>query len=319
MDYQHRWISSKKDEVEDFVYRHGSPFQSYAFLKAVGKDYECQIVENDRRELQAVTPLVKIRKYGRRAYYIPNYTYQFGPVIPSSCQDTEGVLVHILTHLPPSGFYDFKLPLGKQARDVFRQMGFTLSKMKSHWVDKEDAYELSTLSSDKRRDIRKLLKEEKRGNIRIIENREDNIEKILWLWKRTGKRSAFDIHRDKVGRILKAGLPHYNNVIEDKKGRALSGTFCPYNERIMYHMIGAGIRVEDSLLSRTHMLALYRAIQQAQNQGLHFDTEGSMISGVAKFYQRMGAAPIALYRAQKANDLYFRFLKMVKDLKGSAT
>lgn len=296
-----------------FFREYGSVFHQYSYLKNTGQKYKCIVVCENGNEIIGALPLVKSNKNKLKAYHTPPYTHLFGPVIHS---DYKGkyfdILNAILKSLPPSGHYDFKMYLEQEDITPWLANGFTISSSQTHIVPMGVDYSLSTLSKDKRRDVKKLLKALDSEQISLFENDNNSNDIIRELWLKTASRSGFSSHENVLRKILHSEVQNYTNLVVDCYGSPLAGSFCPYDNHNMYHVIGANIRVEDPLLRRANFLSLYKAISFANSNGLNFDTEGSNIAGVSDYYRRMGAQPKLIYRAQKSPSLYYQLLRAGK-------
>jgi hypothetical protein len=310
-------IEKKKNlEIESFIEQYGSVFHSYDYIRLLGTDYRCVTVKSQSENILAVLPLVKTRRHYLNAYHIPPYTYQFGPVLDDSLDVNEGKIVKLLLqNLPKSGHFDFKTFLPNQDVLVFKELGWSVSVLQTHIVAEKQSYGIEQLNDSKKRELNKLQSAERAGRIKLIENKLSNLNVIQELWKETALRAGFDPKSGITQRILNSGLPNYNNIIVDDRGTPLCGSFCLKDEFTVYHLISANRRVEDKLLSKANVLALYKSIKFANDRGLTFDTEGSSIPGVAQFYRFMGAQPKFIFRVQKSPSLYYQFIRWLAQLR----
>jgi hypothetical protein len=318
-----RLISGKSHEVESFVEEYGTPFHSFTFLNMVGVDYKCIVCETEDNKIMAVLPLVYCTKYRLKAFHIPPYTYQFGPVIhPNFQKPFSEVFDMLIKVLPSAKHYDFKLKLDEQDLLAFIQNGFSTSVAQTHLIDRDVDYGKACLNGTKRRYLNKLFKYQKEGKLYIEENKQENLKFLLELQNETAERSRFNSREGVLEKIFNSGVKAYNNVVFDANGHPLSGAYCPYDKSTMYHLIGASVRVDDTTLNKSNILSVFSAVSHANSQNLDFDFEGSSIPGIANFYRMMGAKPKVVYRAQKTSSLYYqglRFFEQVKREKGIKT
>jgi hypothetical protein len=68
-----------------------------------------------------------------------------------------------------------------------------------------------------------------------------------------------------------------------------------------YYLIGGRIAGEDGVSA--HALLLDKAIDEASHRGHDFDFEGSMVPGIAQFFQTFGASPVPYPRVRKFSGM----------------
>ena len=300
---------SKTPQIETFLEKYGTIFHKFDYLNAVGKDYYCIWASAGKDSVIGALPIVITRKIGLKAYFIPPFTPRFGPVISEAYEKNKGEIVgSLLNNLPRSLFFDFKFSLGDQDILPFKENGFKTIVNQTHQFTSDHIYDIGCLSKDKKRDINKLSLLRAAGDILVSENNPSNNAEILELWIKTSERAKFKTNVRILKNIMDSDISYYSNIIFNKEGSALAGTFCPYDKYTMYHLIGASKRFQDSLFNRANLFSLYLAIKDANNKGLNFDFEGSNIPGIANFYRLMGGEPRLVYRAQKTSTIFRRIL-----------
>lgn len=303
-------------KVENFIQQYGTVFHQFNFLTAVGDNYVCYVIKDILTEnIKGVLPLVKTVKFGLKSYHIPPYAYQFGPVVcANSIKQKEHFLSILLKKVKNNSQIDFKSKIENGDIIPFKHVNYSIEALQTHIFSSGKLFDLSVISSDKRRDIKKLLKLHDQGEIRIIENDETALDHVLFLWDKTAKRAKFNPHSKRLKNIINSKIKYYCNSIVDSKGNPLAATYCPYDKNTMFHLIGASGMVEDKLLARANILSLYNAILFANKNKLDFDFEGSNISGVANFYRSMGGDPVIIHRIQKTRSLFYNLLKGLKNI-----
>jgi hypothetical protein len=305
----------KCHKTELFFKEYGSVFHSYEYLIHVGDDYICFTIEEDEIVLAAL-PLIKTMKNRLKSYHIPPHIHLFGPVINSNYQDKSYDLIKILLQsLPNADHYDFKI---YNNGDVlpFIHNGFTTFSVQTHFLPLKKTLDvLDLVKKDKKRDIINLEKLLNKGEIKIIENDIQLHSHFLVLWKKTSERAKFDSNLNTLNKLLNSNVPFYSNLIFDKEGRPIAGTYCPKDNKNMYHILSMGIRSEQKLLSRANILSIYYALKYASENHLNFDFEGSSLPGVAQFYRMMGGEPMTMVRAQRSASIYYQLLRFGKTLK----
>ena len=101
---------NKTPRIETFLEKYGTIFHKFDYLNAVGTDYYCIWASVDKDSIIGALPIVITKKIGLRAYFIPPFTYQFGPVISDNyAKNKDEIVGLLLKNLPRSVFYDFKL------------------------------------------------------------------------------------------------------------------------------------------------------------------------------------------------------------------
>ncbi len=301
---------NKTSRIETFLEKYGTIFHKFDYLKSVGEDYYCVWASTDKDSVIGALPIVITKKIGLKAYFIPPYTYQFGPVISEDYEKNKGEIIgSLLKNLPRSLFFDFEFFLGDQDLLPFNENGFAVIVNQTHRFTSDHIYNTSYLSKNKKRDVNKFCLLRDAGDILVSENDPSNNEKILELWIKTAERAKFNPHARILKNIMDSDIPYYSNIILNKGGAVLAGTLCPYDKYTMYHLISASQRSHDSLLNRTNLFSLYLATNYANSKGLNFDFEGSNIPGVARFYRMMGGEPRLVYRAQKTPTIFHRILR----------
>ncbi len=305
------------NKIELFISEKGTLFQQYSFLNAVGEDYICYVViEEISKKIVGVLPLVKTSKFGLKSYHIPPFTYQFGPVFSNLKIKEKNIIIGmLLNEIRKNNQIDFKIHIDDNNVLPYKIANYSIEANQAHIFYHTEKYDVNNLDKDKRRDLRKLQLLAEKEEIKIIENSSLAIDHILDLWNKTSKRSKFNPHVDLLKKIIDSRTNYYTNIILDKNNNPLAGTFCPYDKKTMYHLVGASIRVEDKLLSRANIYSLYSAVKNANSSGLNFNFEGSNIEGISSFYRSMGAESIIVNRIQNTKSIYYRSLKGLKKIR----
>lgn len=306
-------FTKQSEVVSDFLKNFGAIFQTVDYLSIVSTIDGFLTIKKE--DLIAVLPLAKTKKNHLTAYHIPPYTHLFGPVIHPNYQDKYYEIVDaLLTALPHSGHYDFKIYLNEQDVIPWLVNGFTVTTGQTFVVPDTLDYSIRSIHSSKRRDLKKLMTLLDDSKITIKEGKEC-FKDLLYLQELTGQRGQFKIRKETLKNILWQ-LPDVNKfgfVVYDHNEEPISGTLCPYDKITTYLLINASKRINDKILNMSGTLTSYLAVKKANEMGLSFDFEGSSIPGVAKFYRMMGGQPRLIYRAQKSPSLYYRLLRSGKN------
>ena len=101
-------------------------------------------------------------------------------------------------------------------------------------------------------------------------------------------------------------LPSVVSVLLQKNAGSLSFIFrdetpvgsmlTAWDSTMSYYIAGGRIASEDSVSA--HALLMHAAITDAHHHGRSFDFEGSMVPGIANFFQSFGAKPIPYYQVK---------------------
>lgn len=299
----------------------GTIFHTTSWLKKFGKELIVAVVQKEGMIIGGMAT-VKSKKFGQTGYHIPPYTPFFGPLFNlengnGSVNDHEQLeLLEFVLGKLNSAHIDFKMLPAQINVLNYNRLGFSLQVLQSYVVDNAAIYDLNSVHGSKSRYIKKLLKAINKEEI-FIEEGKNVVGDILALQEITGERGKFNPRMELLKKLCNELHPgqYEAMVVRNKEGLAVSGAFCPRDKKAMYHLINASRRVDDKLLDKVNLLTTYLMAKKANEAGLIFDFEGSMIPGIANFYQQMGGKPQHRYRAQKSRSLFFQVLRFLKQVR----
>ncbi len=102
----------------------------------------------------------------------------------------------------------------------------------------------------------------------------------------------------------------------DENGRVHGGIYLIYGPYACYYLIGA---VDPSLKDQGAMsLLMWKGIEKAQQKGLIFDFEGSMIEPIERFFRSFGAEQVPYHQVSKTSSLISKSRKALKILRGTS-
>lgn len=106
---------------------------------------------------------------------------------------------------------------------------------------------------------------------------------------------------------IKALLPGLVDILYKKhqgeillvhhKSKIIAGALIGWDNGRRYYLSGGRLPGEEG--ASAHSLLMHHAITQAQKHAQDFDFEGSMVPGIANFFQSFGAHPLSFYQLRK--------------------
>ena len=148
---------------------------------------------------------------------------------------------------------------------------------------------------------------------------EEGIEEteLIHLLQQTSERKGFDARSALAASlVMKADHSFAKKiVIRSQEHGPIAFGFFPYDNKAVYNLINASVRITDPVLKTINLLLLYQAIAFALNTGRTFDFEGSMLPGIEAFCRLMGGRQVPVYRVQRSSSLRFSLLRAAKQIK----
>ncbi len=313
-----KYIKEKTEDIEKFIWENGTVFQQYNFLIAVGADYLCLVLEEENtKDIYGILPLVKTNKLGLYSYHIPPFAYQFGPVFSKSMNyETSKLFNFFYEELKSNHQLDFKFFINNQNISYYKNLNFSVEANQTFIIKKDSEFNLSKIHTSKRRYLKKLLTLLERNEIKVKTD-QSCIKDLLEIYKINADEVGFKSNLKYLKRLTENldDDQYFIHVLYSNEGKALAGTFCPYDRNSVYYLINASIKSDDKLLKNINILSTYLSIQKAREMNLDFDFEGSNILGVANYYQMMGGEHKINFRIQKTKSIYYNLLKGLKKIK----
>jgi len=303
----------------DFVDRHpaGTVFHTTGWLTLIDPAIEIIAVLADDNII-AGAALVKTTKHKISGYHIPPYTQYFSPLYmhdKGSLTEEHECIKAILEKIKDANHIDFKLPKGHQSILPYHWKGFESAVSITHIIEADLPAYLANLNKNKLRELKKLQSMQASGEI-IVEHDIKEPE-LVHLLQQTSERKGFDARSAFAAKLVMKAADTFARkiVIRSKEHGLLAFGFFPYDNKAVYNLINASVRVKDPVLKTINLLLLYQAIEFALNSGRTFDFEGSMLPGVESFCRLMGGKQVPVYRVQKSPSLRYSLLKAARQIK----
>lgn len=315
----------RKEEFEkwnDFVDKHpaGTIFHKTIWLQLIGQHIDIYAVLNEE-EIIAGVALIKTTKFKITGFHIPPYTQYFSPLYKTggkgknSLTEEHASIKSLLEKINNSAQVDFKLPRGHQSILPYHWKGFETSVTITHIITGGLDDYLNNLNKNKLRELKKLQQLVASGDISIEQEIKEN--ELLHLLQQTSERKGFDAKSTLVTKLVMTADDSFAKrfVIRSREHGLLAFGFFPYDNKAVYNLVNASVRITDPVLKTVNLLLLYQAIEFALNTGRTFDFEGSMLPGVEAFCRLMGGTQVPVYRVQKSSSLMFSLLRAAKQIK----
>ena len=311
----------KNEEIEawnSFVDENpaGTVFHKTDWLQLIDPHIEI-IAIWENQQIKAGVALIKTKKNGVAGYHIPPYTQYFSPLYADKVSLTEAheYINAILNEIRTAKHIDFKLPRGHQSILPYHWKGFESSVSITHIITGTLAAYLAALNKNKARELKKLQAMVASGDLLI--EQEIKEDELVGLLQKTSERKGFDAKTTlAVNLVMKAGDSFAKKfAIRSKEHGLIAFGFFPYDNKTVYNLINASVRITDPVLKTVNLLLLYQAIEFALNSGRTFDFEGSMLKGVEAFCRLMGGTQAPIYRVQKSSSLRYGLLRAANQIR----
>ena len=310
----------KKLEQDDFnlwdhyVLNHpeGTIFHTTNWLSRINPEIEVY-VQMKEEVIEGGIALIKTTKNKCKGYHIPPYTPYFGPLFGNTEREKQFFSLNtyykfcadLLKSIPKSGHYDFKVSNSFHNILPFHWKGFQTSVLATYTIQKSLEDYLKQLNKNKYRELKKLLAEEKAGNIKVIEDQ--RLPEIVSLLETTAKRKNFKSNASIVKQLFEKPDSSFMKtfLIESKDLGVISAGLFLFDNKRVYNLLNVSKDIDHPVYKTINLLTLYKGISFALDSNRIFDFEGSMIKGVESFYRLMGGTHTPLYRLQKSKFYYF--------------
>lgn len=323
MSVKARLLKSNEFTLWDqYVDRHpaGTIFHKTGWLKLVGYDLQVITVWIDEKIIAGVA-LVSTVKTKIKGYHIPPYTQYFSPLYghpeskKNSITEEHECIQILLEKIKSAKHIDFRLPGGHQSILPYHWKGYESVVNITYVINGTLEAYLSGLNKNKLRELKKLQGLVETGELQV----ESNISEtdLAHLLKQTSERKGFNARTDLAIKLVMQSDASFAKkmVIRSREHGIMSFGFFPYDNKAVYNLINASVRVNDPVLKTVNLLLLYQAIEFALNSGRKFDFEGSMLPGVESFCRLMGGKQVPVYRVQKSGSLIYSVLRAAKQIK----
>ncbi|MEO6488677.1 MAG: hypothetical protein ABIO04_01960 [Ferruginibacter sp.] len=304
-----------------FVGEHpgGTIFHKTSWLSLINSQVEIFVIRMDHNILAGVA-LIKTSKNGVSGYHIPPYTQYFGPLYnnpdrKNSSLTEEHECISLLLETIHAKHVDFRLARGHQSVLPYYWKGFETSVAITHTIAETKQEYLKCLNKNKIRELNKLLLMKESGEL-IVDAAISEME-LSHLLQQTSVRKGFNANTKLVLSFVTRSDASFAKkiVIRSRQHGLIAFGFFPFDQRGVYNIINASVRISDPVLKTINLLLLYEAIEFALDNGKIFDFEGSMLPGVEAFCRLMGGKPVPVYRVQKSSSLQYSLLRAAHQIK----
>jgi hypothetical protein len=170
-------------------------------------------------------------------------------------------------------------------------------------------------SSNKRREIKKLMELQEKGLLEVIAYPEDEL-----VWNIVNEHAAEkDFPRDReifLKLFTRENPSIFSLGLIYKPMGYVAASVCAFDQRVMYNMINASVTRVPKEIRTITLLLLHELLKEAHKRNLVFDCEGSMLKGVEFFYRDIGGKQTPVYDLVKSPSAVNSLIRAVKQLRG---
>jgi len=313
-----------KDEYEiwdDFVSKHakGNIFHTSKWLRNQSGEFKIIVIKEDSI-IVAGFAFIVTKKAWVSGIFKPPYTPYFHPLIKEISRDGNSEKeIEILTKiLKEIAKYNTSLIFDSNTKYFFpyQNHGFKISPKVNYTVD--PSLFMTSIAKRKKSSINKYIKEQNKGNLKIVED--FNINEVLSLWIEFGKSKSLNVYKDLLFEIFNSESKFTNwgcVKIFSKEEKLLAAGLYLFDDKKLYNLIPI---VNYQILSNKEKnigdYLYYKLSIIAEDKGLILDYEGSDVEGVEKMYRRLGGSLDLKHTATKFNSIMnlIYFLNRIKNL-----
>lgn len=322
MKYEISLLSRQEYNLwNDYVDQHpqGTVFHKTHWLELLNPSVEVYAALVDGRIYGGVG-LIKTRKRGVTGYHRPQFAQYFSPLFGNpevtkySLNKEHQFIEQLLKKLPKVGHYEFKFHWGHHSILPYHWHGYTSEIGIDHlkYVTENDP--MDDFSSNKRRELKKLLELKNNGVVRVI-NRPDE-EEVWQIVREHAARKDFMRERGVFSKIFNPDLDFIHSIgLQHETGGLVSVAICTVDNKAMYNLINASKSDVAADVKTLSLLLLYELLLEASKRELIFDFEGSMLRGVEFFYRDLGGEQVGIYGIQKSPSLLFSMIRALKQVR----
>lgn len=305
-------------EWDSFVESHpnGTIFHTSYWLRIISQDIEIYVKRDYNKIIYGIA-LISTKKMGIKGFHIPPLTQYFGPLTNTSngLSNEHHQLLEILSSLPKSNHFDFKLTTGHHSTLPFYWTGFECLVTLTYKIDCSIDEYWEKMNKNKKRELKKILTLIERGEIEVCDV--IDINSLNELLDKTEKRGNYHTDRQLFFKLFNSAKSSFIKIVavKSKTHGFISFGLFPYDSKAVYNLVNFSARMEDPVLKTINLLTLHSGIEFALNTGRVFDFEGSMLKGVETFNRLMGGSQAPIYRVQKSPSLIYSFMRALQQIK----
>lgn len=311
------------EEINKVLFERGldlemNVFQNPFWLSALsGGKFDSYLCWYRGEELIGLFNVIRTSKMRVNGLHIPPFTHTFAPII-ANCLSNKvyyKVIDDLLLLLSKENVVDLKMSIRHTNILPYRWNGYQCNVLANYVIENDfDAY-MGQLNKNKKREYNKLVSLIDSGELEILNEVDE--KDFLSLFTKTSERSGFKANLTALSELLRnrENFPSKLLAVRSKKYGLISIGFFPYDDKTVYNVINASLRVDDAILKTVNLILLIEGIKFALDSDRVFDFEGSMLQGVSSFYELMGGEQVPVYRISKSKSLVFSALRAIKQIK----
>ncbi len=301
-------IYLKNEEIDvkkwDQCIHHSLNGIAYAYswyLNIVAPEWEALILD----DYKAVFPLTQNKKYGLHYLFQPFFTQQLGIFSPNLLNEK---IIRLLLNKIPSKYRYIDINLNTQ--NTLTDSKFFITKKVTHHLDLIADHQQIQVGYTT--NLKRNIKKAKQANIQILKN--GNPEALVKLFVNNQGRKIKGLKRKDYFKLTP--------IIYEATYKGMGETWAAYDQNNdlcagifflkSHHKVISLIIASNSTAQKHGAIAFIfnSFIQAYQEKNLTLDFEGSMISGIARFYKSFGATEV-IYQNIKLNSLPW-YIKLIK-------
>ena len=284
-----------------------------------GKQWDVLISYDNKGEIQAVLPYLLGKRAWMKYIIMPQQT-QLGGIwisdatladnkkrIAEICQD----FAHQLAEMKLCYYYQ-QYCIGSIAVEAMRALGFKAKERVTYRIEDISDTEklLESFSKNKRRQLQKAQA--------LHVDKQMNAEEFYRYHSRCLRAQGKPINYTREFLLVlerKTARAQQSQIISicNKENQVLAAAYLVWDKQNMYYLIPCyDPQHKDSGASA---LLVLEAIKLAQEKGVAFDFEGSMIAGVANHYKQFGSTATTYYSIEKYYKWWFWLANAINRLR----
>ncbi len=322
MKYEFSILSREDYQLwNDYVDQHqyGTVFHKTTWLELLNPGVEVYVAF-EKGLVYGGVALIKTKKRGVVGYHRPQFAQYFSPLFGNpdvgkySLNKEHQFIGELLIQLPKVGHYEFKFHWGHHSILPYHWQGYTNEVTLTHLMEPKGGDPMNDFSSNKKRELKKLLELKNAGKIELVTNpNEDEVWKIV---KEHAERKDFIRERVLFSKIFNPNHEFIHTIgLSYPPFGLVSIAIVAVDNKGMYNLINASKTEVPKEIKTLNLLPIYELLIESSKRNLIFDFEGSMLKGVEFFYRDMGGQQVGIYGVQKSPSLIFSAIRSLKQIK----
>ncbi len=272
-----------------------------------------------REHVYGGVAILKTKKHGVWGYHRPLYTQYFSPLFGNpeiekySLTKEHQFIEDLLSTIPRAGHYEFKFNYGHHTFLSYHWHGFSSEVTINHILRLSDQDPITNFSSNKRRELKKLIELKTGGRIEIVSD--PDYDEIWNLVTETASRKNFRPDREIFSRVFNQDNKSIFGIgLKIPPHGYIAAAVVAFDNKAMYNLINASTRRDIPEIRTASLLAIYGLLLESQRRGLEFDCEGSMLRGVEFFYREVSGEQVGVYEVKKSPSIIYSSIRAIKQI-----